>query len=119
MCSAYRRLLELERQSYPHASPYFRSSLRTGLKGAMRAPDHAVRILATHPAAIALLAKLVNVKGISDGVKKQMQEAFTHLIKATPGVSEAELWRRAKQEEDQHTAPAPASQQQQQQRPPP
>ena len=106
MLSAYRRLLELERRSYPHASPTFRSSVRSGLKGAIRAPDKAVRILATHPASLAVLGQLVHVQGISESVKKQLFDTFSHLVKSTPGVDEADLWRRAKEEEAKH---APAS----------
>jgi hypothetical protein len=103
--SVYRRLLELERKAYPNATPAFRSSIRSALKQSMRAPDQAMHYVSQSPAVVALLGQVGRMSGLSEGLRKQLMDGFSALIKTTPGVNEAELWRRAKEEEGKQTQP--------------
>lgn len=108
--SVYRRLLELERKAYPNASPSFRSNLRSALKQSIRAPDQAISIIARNPSAIALLGQVGQMKGVTEEMRKKVMDGFSALVKSTPGLNEAELWKKAKEEESRHTETQPQTQ---------
>jgi hypothetical protein len=101
-CSAYRRLLELERRVYPTASPAFRQSIRHGLKQSMRFPNEAASHLAANPAVLALIAQIGKMQLGSDTVRSKLMDGLSAVLKAA-GVNEKELWKQAKDEETRHT----------------
>ena len=98
----YRRLLELERSAYPNATPSFRTSIRTGLKGTIRSPQKAASIIAAHPQMLALLGQMGSVKGVTGEMKTKVMDGLSAVMKAS-GVDEKALWQKAKEEEKKHT----------------
>jgi len=98
----YRRLLELERSSYPNATPAFRTAVRTGIKQTMRYPNRAAATIAANPQMLALLGQLGSVKGVTEGMRSKVMEAVSAAIKSS-GLDEKALWQRAKDEVKKHT----------------